>query len=98
MSTLKEVAKSNQSAYVLAVGQNIKSDIWFKTAPLTRTDCYRWVQLQLTTVSHDQGWVQDHTQGSWSWFEVSLMENEHATTPREKDGKMLSWVSHRNNL
>jgi hypothetical protein len=54
--------------------------------------------VQLFTESHDQGFCDDEAAGTWTWFELAIMENADATAPREKDGIQLSWVSHKNVL
>lgn len=55
-------------------------------------------QLQLCTDSHDQGFVDDRSAGSWSWFEVVIFENAESTEPRVKDGRPLVWSSHANKV
>jgi hypothetical protein len=34
--------------------------------------------------------------GSWSWFEVAILPDEHSDIPRTRDGKDLVWRSHGN--
>lgn len=82
---------------------SIKSDdhqynpyVWFKSKPLRNSFCHHVIQLQLSTDSHDQGWVSDAKEGSWSWFEVAIFENEHSSTAKVLDGRKLSWRSHAN--
>lgn len=72
--------------------------VWFKTKPVSLDFCHRVIQLQLSTDSRDQGWVSDAKQGSWSWFEVAIFENETSTEPKVSDGRVLSWRSHANRM
>jgi len=56
-------------------------------------------RLQLSTRSHDQGWVTSPDDGAWSWFELSIMPNANSTEiKKDKDGLELSWRSHVNRL
>jgi hypothetical protein len=74
------------------------SEIWFRTEPLDNTFIYRVAQLQLSTDSHDQGWVDEKDAGAWSWFELVILPDEHSTEPIVRDGKELAWRSHSNRL
>jgi hypothetical protein len=80
------------------VGGAETKEIWFKSKPVDRKFCYRVAQLQLSTDSHDQGFVDNSLLGSYSWFEVSILEDEKATEPRFKDTRELTWRSHSNRL
>lgn len=52
--------------------------------------------LQLITECHDQGYCSEPENGNWTWFELAIMENENATSPRIKNGIELIWISHIN--
>ncbi|KAG5654012.1 hypothetical protein H0H81_008321 [Sphagnurus paluster] len=55
------------------------------------------VEIQLQTLSRDQGWADDES-GSWSWFEVIVLDSPEASEPKFKDGLSLVWLSHYNNI
>ncbi|KAJ6553081.1 acyl transferase/acyl hydrolase/lysophospholipase, partial [Mycena capillaripes] len=74
------------------------SEVWFKSEPLTQSVIYRLAQLQLWTDSHDQGFADDASAGSWSWFEVCILADEKATKPRKKGERVLTWKSHSNRI
>ncbi len=71
---------------------------WFQTPPLDPETIRRIRSVQLFAESHDQGFCDDPLAGTWTWFELAIMENEHASLPREKDGITLAWSSHKNHL
>jgi hypothetical protein len=77
---------------------DLVSKIWFRTGPLDNTFIYRAAQLQLSTDSHDQGWVDNKDAGAWSWFELVILPDEKSTEPVVRDGKELVWRSHSNRL
>ena len=54
--------------------------------------------MQLFAESHDQRFCDDPVAGTWTWFELAIMENMHANKPRVKDGITLAWTSHKNHL
>ncbi|KAF4996354.1 hypothetical protein FDECE_12498 [Fusarium decemcellulare] len=58
----------------------------------------RWFTTPLFTESHDQGFCDNEAAGIWTWFEVAIMDNADATTPRAKDDIQLAWTSHKNVL
>lgn len=75
------------------------SKIWFKSIPITAELKDNITRLQLSTRSHDQGWVSDTKDGSWSWFEIAIMENEHSTKIKlNLDGYEMTWRSHSNRI
>ncbi|KAI0076887.1 FabD/lysophospholipase-like protein [Panus rudis PR-1116 ss-1] len=99
MPKLVEIANSVEPKVVEGLDDaSYVQEVWFKSNSLDRTFCYRAIQLQLVTESHDQGFVDDATQGSWSWFEIAVMENDEATAPKSVNGKPAVWRSHCNNL
>ncbi|KAL4247804.1 hypothetical protein ABKN59_007113 [Abortiporus biennis] len=96
--TVYELAQTTKPCSVVAVDGIVESTIWFKTAPLDRTFCYRVAQLQLITNSCDQGFVDNQGAGSWSWFELSILADATSTEPRVKVGVPLVYRSHCNVL
>lgn len=71
---------------------------WFQTPALDPETIRRLRSVQLFAESCDQGFCDDPNAGTWTWFELAIMENEHATIPRVKDGVTLAWTSHKNHL
>ncbi|KIJ45435.1 hypothetical protein M422DRAFT_29882, partial [Sphaerobolus stellatus SS14] len=77
----------------------IVSELWFKSAPLSRNFANRVVQIQLCTDSHDQGWATVKAQGSWSWFDIVILSNANTDVPKHtKDGHEMAWRSHANQI
>jgi len=83
---------------ITSTGPDIVSQIWFTTPALDLKTIERIESLQLFAQSHDQGWVTDEKEGNWTWFELVILENPEAATPRVKDGVQLVWRSHYNRL
>ncbi|KAG8957629.1 hypothetical protein FRC03_009936 [Tulasnella sp. 419] len=58
---------------------------WIITDPLDEKTLYKTASIQLYTWSRDQGWVNDRSQGSWSWFEIGIasepLTNDDNSTP-----------------
>lgn len=54
--------------------------------------------IQLKTHGHDQGACDDPSAGSWSWYDLAILESTNATEPRVKDGRALVWRSHNNEI
>lgn len=93
-SSQSEIANGGQKKV-----DDVEKKIWFKSQPLTREFCHRLTHLQLTTDSHDQGYANHRTAGSWSWFEVAILPSPDATEPRKAmDGEELVFHSHSNRL
>ncbi|KAG9127484.1 hypothetical protein FRC07_013162 [Ceratobasidium sp. 392] len=72
---------------------------WFQTAPIPVEKHNQIIGVQLSTFSHDQGWVGDPTAGSWSWYQIQIVIDE-ASRLRGKArwADPMSWVSHRNRM
>jgi hypothetical protein len=51
--------------------------------------------MQLITLSHDQGWCSNPNSGSWSWFEIVILNSENIIK-QNPDGNDLIWTSHHN--
>jgi hypothetical protein len=98
MPKLVTLANSTERCSVISTSNKVATKLWFKTGPLNRDFCYRAIQLQLWTDSHDQGRAGDPKAGSWSWFEIVLFADESATDPIVRDGKEMVWKSHFNRL
>ncbi|KAF8158515.1 acyl transferase/acyl hydrolase/lysophospholipase [Crassisporium funariophilum] len=94
--SVQEIARSSAQCRVEASSDAVVSQIWFKTDPIDRSFAYRAVQLQLQTDSCDQGHSETVVAGNWSWFELVIFKDIHATEPQKKDGKELAWRSHGN--
>lgn len=58
----------------------------------------KMLDVQLFTTSHDQGSVTFAEAGSWSWFDIVLLDSPTSTVPKMKDGRSLVWCSHNNQL
>lgn len=52
------------------------------------------LHLQLTTKSHDQGWVSDPNAGNWTWFDIFIWKAKHS----HQGPKSYEWISHYNEL
>jgi hypothetical protein len=52
--------------------------------------------VQLWTNSRQQEHVDDPKAGSWSWFDVMVLEDASSTEPKVVDGRALVWFSHKN--
>ncbi|KAA1477229.1 hypothetical protein DENSPDRAFT_577887 [Dentipellis sp. KUC8613] len=72
--------------------------------PFDTVALQRIAQIQLITLSRDQGWVGDRNAGNWSWFDVAVMrgdselEDGQEQEVREVDGEQAVWRSHENVL
>ncbi|KAG5643272.1 hypothetical protein DXG03_001239 [Asterophora parasitica] len=84
---------------IIAESDNkVASEIWFRTPALEQTLLDKVEQIQLETKSRDQGFVDFPDAGSWSWFEIVVLESPEASEPKVKDGLALVWLSHENKL
>jgi len=68
---------------------------WMSTPPFQRKYITRIAGMRLKTLSRDQGWCSDESAGSWSWFEIAILDSENIVKKR-RDGNDVLWVSHRN--
>ncbi|EAU86152.2 phospholipase [Coprinopsis cinerea okayama7 len=96
MSTVKTLGESNVPKLAQASSAETVSQLWFKTKPISRKFCYRAVQLQLETISSDQGHDESHGNVSWSWFELVVFKDGQSEEPVIKNGQPLVWKSHNN--
>ncbi|KAJ7268361.1 phospholipase [Mycena rebaudengoi] len=74
------------------------SRVWFTTPVLEKHLIPRIEDVQLKTHGHDQGACDDPRAGSWSWYDLAILESTKATEPRVKDGRALVWRSHNNEI
>lgn len=75
------------------------SAIWFKSERLTPEFLGSLAQIQLCTVSRDQGWVDSPEGGNWTWFEIVVMPDASTSQPKcDANGKPLAFISHYNRL
>ncbi|KAF8742943.1 hypothetical protein RHS02_02522, partial [Rhizoctonia solani] len=86
---------------VRAWSPKIESRLWFQTKPLKKPMLSRIKSIQLITMSRHQGWVNNRSGGSWSWFEVRIAcpgdENPSQFEAKLRgDGYDASWRSHSN--
>ncbi|RDB25621.1 Calcium-independent phospholipase A2-gamma [Hypsizygus marmoreus] len=76
--------------HVVADCEKVASKIWFDTPALDKEVIDKVVEIQLQTRSCDQGWVTFPGVGSWSWFDLVILESPEATEPKVKDGVALT--------
>ncbi|KAF3358216.1 hypothetical protein VDGD_03089 [Verticillium dahliae] len=94
----KYAVRSGKKKHVDSSGPDIEHTSWFRTPSLDTKTIQRLHSIQLFTESRDQGFCDDKAAGIWTWFEIAIMENADAVTPRVKDDIQLSWSSHKNVL
>ncbi|GLB44861.1 putative patatin-like phospholipase [Lyophyllum shimeji] len=83
---------------VFAETDKVASEIWLRTPALDKSLIDKIVQIQLETKSRDQGWVSVPEAGSWSWFDIIVLDSPEASDIKVKDGLALAWLSHDNAL
>ncbi|KAL4264819.1 hypothetical protein AB1N83_004040 [Pleurotus pulmonarius] len=89
---------SNGPAEVEARSGVADCKLWFKT-PALDEDFLRTVShIRLQTTGRDQGWVSQPEKGSWSWFDIAILESGESTTPLVKDDLIYVWRSHCNKI
>ncbi|KNG89948.1 hypothetical protein ANOM_001675 [Aspergillus nomiae NRRL 13137] len=64
--------------------------------PITPSVLRRIQFLQLFAESGDQGFVGDRDAGTWTWFELAILENEEKDEPMIKNNIQYVWKSHLN--
>ncbi|QRV93310.1 patatin-like phospholipase protein [Ceratobasidium sp. AG-Ba] len=82
--------------YVSSVDHVVASKIWFSTPSLDQSTIDKLHEIQLFTKSKDQGWADNVNAGSYSWFEIVILESPEATVPRKFNEYELAWRSHEN--
>ncbi|GAB1202606.1 hypothetical protein APSETT445_001225 [Aspergillus pseudonomiae] len=90
------VVKCEQFKEVKAEDGNIEAAIWFRLPPITPSVLRRIQFLQLFAESGDQGFVGDRDAGTWTWFELAILENEEKDEPMIKNNIQYVWKSHLN--
>ncbi|KAK2051650.1 FabD/lysophospholipase-like protein [Colletotrichum caudatum] len=55
-------------------------------------------KVQLVAESHDQGEADVPDAGNWTWLEIAILDDAHATHPKSVDGVSMVWTSHYNNF
>jgi len=58
---------------VSARGANLQRELLFATPILDEATCSKLKGVQLGTLSCDQGWCDDPTAGSWTWYELGVI-------------------------
>jgi len=72
---------------------------WFRTAPFTPEILSRVTGFQLSTFSHDQGWVDDPGAGSYTWYQIRVVNPQtHPEGKLRENGSPAIWDSHRNRV
>ncbi|KAF8607334.1 hypothetical protein BDV93DRAFT_520202 [Ceratobasidium sp. AG-I] len=72
---------------------------WFRTAPFTSEILGRVTSFQLSTDSHDQGWVDDPSAGSYTWYQIRVINpHTHPEGKLRENGSSAVWDSHRNRV
>ncbi|KAH6904367.1 hypothetical protein BKA70DRAFT_1296423 [Coprinopsis sp. MPI-PUGE-AT-0042] len=85
---------SNSPCILKSVDNKLQSKIWFTTGAFDEHAIKQLEALQLFTVSRCQ--QIGETSGSFSWFDLVILEAPHATSPKIKNGVSLVWRSHCN--
>ncbi|KAF2496314.1 FabD/lysophospholipase-like protein [Lophium mytilinum] len=94
----KYAIKKDGEEFVEAEDSTIKSQLWFRSPPLTKEIIQRLSSVQLFAESHDQGEADDESAGLWTWLELVLLKDEYTDTPINEGGIELAWCSHLNPL
>ncbi|KAJ7241094.1 hypothetical protein C8J57DRAFT_1085343 [Mycena rebaudengoi] len=89
---------STTGCNVVSETNELSSQIWFSTPALDELVVSKIEEVQLFTESHDQGYVEFQEAGSWSWFDIVILESSDATTPKVMNGRTLVWASHTNKI
>ncbi|KAG8692799.1 hypothetical protein FRC08_009533 [Ceratobasidium sp. 394] len=72
---------------------------WFQTTPISSEGLEQITGVQLSTVSHDQGWVTDPSAGSWTWFDIHIVVDEISRSRgKARSADSTTWTSHRNRM
>ncbi|KAF5379699.1 hypothetical protein D9615_005735 [Tricholomella constricta] len=94
----KYIVSATTPCSVVSDSNQVTSEIWFRTPALDQDIVDKVVQIQLETKSRDQGWVSIPDAGSWSWFDIIVLESSESSEPKVKDNMALVWLSHENKL
>ncbi|KAG6906706.1 hypothetical protein DXG01_012530 [Tephrocybe rancida] len=83
---------------IIAANDQVVSELWFQTPALDKEIVENIISIQLETKSRDQGWVSSPEAGSWSWFDIVVLDSPEAKETKARDGLLLVWLSHTNSL
>ncbi|KAJ8488254.1 hypothetical protein ONZ45_g14017 [Pleurotus djamor] len=97
-SDTENTLQSLGACTVVADSNELVHTLWFRTPALDETLIKRINKIQLQTSGHDQGFVDFPGAGSWSWFDIVVLESPEHSEPKIKDGLTLLWLSHTNSL
>ncbi|GJJ13002.1 hypothetical protein Clacol_007251 [Clathrus columnatus] len=75
---------STANFVVCSVTSQVVSQPCLLTDPVSREMIPHLARMRLTTNSHDQGWYNYPDSGSWTWFEVALVEHDASGNLRVK--------------
>lgn len=73
VSVKNAIAMYNVPCTVISAGPP-ETEIFLCTRPVTKDLLPQLCKLRVETVTRDQGWADDPSGGSWSSFEVAIME------------------------
>ncbi|EJD38026.1 Zip-domain-containing protein [Auricularia subglabra TFB-10046 SS5] len=93
--------KSSSGTVVTAWYEEIAYENWFASRPFTAANLENITGVTLQTMSRDQGWADDVTQGSWTWFDICIARptrNNSFIVDKSPSGEELSWRSHTNRI
>ncbi|CAE6487031.1 unnamed protein product [Rhizoctonia solani] len=74
------------------------AEVWFTTQPLDEEYIANIAEIQLTTESKDQGWVDSASNSGHSRFDLAILATPDSKQPRVHNGLPLTWTSHCNPL
>ncbi|KIJ40903.1 hypothetical protein M422DRAFT_60526 [Sphaerobolus stellatus SS14] len=81
--------------YVKSADSNLVSKIWFTTPILDEYTISHIQDIRLFTFAHRQAHASLDSKGTWSWFDLCILESSEATTPKMNQGvRSLVWLSH----
>ncbi|KAG8904939.1 hypothetical protein FRB99_000993 [Tulasnella sp. 403] len=96
---------------VTAHNADIEREVLFVTSAFDANMLGKIAAFRLNTMSKDQGWCIARDQGSWSWFEVGIINDGSVSHSATEDsigpietkrnastGQVLRWTSHHNEI
>ncbi len=67
--------------------------MWFCSRNLSQDDLQNIAELQLVTWSCDQGWADDRSKGSWTWFDLGFFPSiPYSAEDPDRKQKVMSWL------
>ncbi|KAF8071588.1 acyl transferase/acyl hydrolase/lysophospholipase [Lyophyllum atratum] len=94
----KYIVATTDPCDIICQDNKVASQIWFRTPALEQSLIDQIVDIQLETKSRHQGWVTVPEAGSWSWFDIIVLDSPAASDIKVKDSLALAWLSHDNKL